>query len=270
MGAWGTGNFENDMAVDFVASTVSSPLIAQLRGVVDNPTQADPRGWESNRILAAAETLAIICESIPLAPPPTPLVEECRHICLREWDAHIDACDPDPAYKVGRRAVIEKSFERLLAVCRLRDQSVRQTKTAPRPPQPTSPRLREGAEYPSWWEITPEDDVPFLSIPEVLERLAAAFPVHEFDAEAGRAHAAQRLAELTEAGDAPPSLLQKYGGEPPVHVRLADAEGATAALEFYVWPNRFILVSFESATQEEACFPLLERFAEVLGYLLTE
>jgi len=269
MGAWGTGNFENDAGLDFVANTVASPLKAQLSRAVDNPSLADPRGWESNKILAAVETLAIVCEAIRIDPPQTSLVERCRDVCLREWDVHIDACDPDTAYKEGRRAVIAATFERLLTVCHGRDQSMRQTARDSAASQPRTIRQEGRTKFPSYWELVPDDEVSYLSMAETLERLAAAFPAHEFDAEAGRAFAAQRFAELSASGDAP-NLLQRYGGEPPVLVRLADDKDASAVLEFYLWPNRGILISFDSATQEERCFPLLERLAAALGYLLVD
>ena len=53
-------------------------------------------------------------------------------------------------------------------------------------------------------------------------------------------------------------------------VRLADDKDASAVLEFYLWPNLAILVSLDSAAQEEGCFPLLERLAAALGYLLVD
>src|SRR5262249_10079959 len=154
---------------------------------VDDPSLADPRGWESNKILAAAETLAIVCEAISIDPPETKLIERCRDVCLREWDTHIDACDPDPAYKAGRRAVIAATFERLLGVCRGRDQSMRQTTRDSAPSQPRTIRQEGRTKFPSYWELVPDDEVSYLSVPETLERLSAAFPAHEFDAEAGRA-----------------------------------------------------------------------------------
>ena len=83
----------------------------------------------------------------------------------------------------------------------------------------------------SSWAIEPPDGEPYLPIAEALERLAVAFPIHEFDSVAGRDDAERRLKVLI-AVKAPEAILQSYRGEPPVRVRLADAPSTRYNLEF--------------------------------------
>lgn len=117
MGVWGAANFDNDTAFCFALDAVIKPLSAQLRRVIENPALADPEEDASFKVMAAAEMLAVLCEELRLAPPPTELVEDCRDLCLRGWDEGIDKLDPKPGYKEERRAVIAATFERLLKVC---------------------------------------------------------------------------------------------------------------------------------------------------------
>jgi len=84
----------------------------------ENPALADPEEDASFKVTAAAEMLALVCEELRLAPPPSDLVEECRDLCLRGWDEGIDKLEPKPGDKEERRAVIAATFERLLKVCR--------------------------------------------------------------------------------------------------------------------------------------------------------
>jgi hypothetical protein len=114
MGVWGPANFDNDTAFCFANDAVIKPMIAQFHHVVDNPRLADPEEDASFKIMAAAEILAVLCEHLPLAAPPTELVEECRDLCLRGWDKGIDKLDPEPGYQKKRRAAIVATFERLL------------------------------------------------------------------------------------------------------------------------------------------------------------
>jgi hypothetical protein len=118
MGVWGPANFDNDTAFCFANDAVIKPMIAQLRRVVDNPRLADPEEDASFKIMAAAEILAVLCEQLPVPPPPTELVEDCRDLCLRGWDEGIDKLEPEPRYKEERRAAIAATFERLLKASR--------------------------------------------------------------------------------------------------------------------------------------------------------
>jgi len=121
----------------------------------------------------------------------------------------------------------------------------------------------------SCWLLKPKSDAPFLAQEDVLDRLAVAFPVHEFDAEGARAGAAKRL-ELLEKLGAPEAILNSYRGDPPVGCRIAEAPNASYCLEFFVWPDQSIMVVFATEVHCKACFFLLDDMAEILGYELEE
>ena len=113
MGTWGSGNFDNDYALDYL-STVCAPLVDTLAEVVAHPevAEADENGGIDS--LVAAEILTNLCRyyySERLTPE---LITNCRDIVLSQWDATIDELDPKPAYKIERRQVMQQTFERLL------------------------------------------------------------------------------------------------------------------------------------------------------------
>ena len=115
MGTWGSGNFDSDHALDYLAD-VCGPLVGKLTDVVENPelAEADEDGWEE--ALVAAEILAAVGEHYSSEQLTPQLVTDCRDTILTQWDATIDGLDPDPDYKTERRAVIAATFARLLAV----------------------------------------------------------------------------------------------------------------------------------------------------------
>jgi hypothetical protein len=119
MGPWGSGNFENDHALNYLA-TIGKPLVQKLVDIVETPSlaEADEDGWVE--CLVAVELLTTI--GLPriderLRPE---LVEACRDTLLAEWIESIDELDPDPDYRAGKLAVIKQSFAKLLAVVKAR------------------------------------------------------------------------------------------------------------------------------------------------------
>jgi hypothetical protein len=124
------------------------------------------------------------------------------------------------------------------------------------------------------WNAQAEADDPGIPASDLLDRLAIVFPVHEFDAEGARADAAKRLTCLTALG-LPEEMLSLYRDARPVRVRLADDPRAPFALDFTIWPTKEglvkgVQVSFATAQHEDACYPLLLRMTDLLGWGLEE
>lgn len=130
------------------------------------------------------------------------------------------------------------------------------------------------------WDVKAPEDAPGVPAPEVLDRLAVAFPFHSFDAEGAMASLAEQVAAMERLG-IPEEILAWYRNARPVLVTLSDAPGAPFRLKFTVAPDpalgpdpagpvRGFLASFATAAQQDACFPLLVRAAEVLGWVLKE
>jgi hypothetical protein len=122
----------------------------------------------------------------------------------------------------------------------------------------------------SCWDLKAASAKSELLASKLLVRLAAAFPVREFDSEGAQSDAAKRLAALTALG-ASEAILAGYRDARPVRVRLANDPATQNVLDFTIWPGpdgmvAGTMVSFATADHEKACFPLLERVAEVLGW----
>jgi len=115
MGTWGSGNFDSDQALDYLAQ-VCDPLVEKLVAIVENPSlaEADEDGWEE--CLVAVEILTRLGGHYISEKLTPSLVATCRDVLLTEWLASIDELDPDPDYRAARPAVIRESFDKLLAV----------------------------------------------------------------------------------------------------------------------------------------------------------
>ena len=130
------------------------------------------------------------------------------------------------------------------------------------------------------WDVKAPVDSPGVPVPEMLGRLAVAFPVHSFDAEGAMADVAKQIAAM-ESLDFPEEIVGRYRNARPVLVVLSDSPDAPFVLKFTVAPDpalgpdpagpvRSILASFATPAHQEACFPLLVRVAEVMGWVLEE
>lgn len=112
MGIFGEGNFANDGALDYVndlvdrlAATVDECLADEERSALDEEGEAV--------IMPSIEIIALLCEHCSAAPPPEETVNRWREQYLHIYDEEIDFLDPKPTFKEKRRAVIERTFERL-------------------------------------------------------------------------------------------------------------------------------------------------------------
>ena len=115
MGTWGSGNFDSDHALDYLAQ-VCDPLVDKLSDIVENPAlaEADEDGWVE--CMVAVELLTVMSQYYTSQKLTPRLVTECRDTLLTEWSATIDELDPTPDYKAGREVVLQQSFDKLLAI----------------------------------------------------------------------------------------------------------------------------------------------------------
>ena len=128
MGWLGPDNFDNDRALDYLSDVVD-PLWEKIEGLQEYPDLADPNEPDSDEIVAAVELLALLCENTQYVPPATSRIKVCRdnfvrywYGAMREWIESDDTAKPDPDYVEQRRAVMERTFERLLIQCRKADE----------------------------------------------------------------------------------------------------------------------------------------------------
>jgi hypothetical protein len=123
------------------------------------------------------------------------------------------------------------------------------------------------------WRLKPTGDQPGMPLTEFQAQLAAAFPVHQFDAEGARQGALRRLEALQRLPvPVPEEIVAGYRDGQPVAVSLADTgEGDRAALDFVVWPEKDgsiseVKVYFGTEEHQSKAFALLARLAKVLGF----
>ncbi|MFN8176362.1 MAG: DUF4259 domain-containing protein [bacterium] len=125
MGAWGSGNFENDTAADHVL-TLSRQLLGQIEATVEDGSAMEPDEYDSEVMMCNLEILACLAEHLgryekgsvaerlfPDVLPEASVVATWKTKYLDVWDSYIDKLRPKPEYKRQRRAVIVETFDRV-------------------------------------------------------------------------------------------------------------------------------------------------------------
>ena len=129
MGAWDSGNFDDDSPRDFLAN-----MVAYWESVIDRTFAREPTqetGWFrfqpgfetiNGCVMPMVEIILTALEHLESdhCPEAQKVESWSRHV-LETYDAEIDDWDPDDEYKFERRQVIERTFERLLKIARARD-----------------------------------------------------------------------------------------------------------------------------------------------------
>jgi Domain of unknown function (DUF4259) len=114
MGTWGTGNFDSDGASDFIFEQIDRfvALINEIfadeeyRFRLDEDAEAE--------LMPSVEILILLCEHCSGVLPEGLDISAWKQRYLEMYDAQADGLAPVPGFKEERRAVIEKTFDRLL------------------------------------------------------------------------------------------------------------------------------------------------------------
>src|SRR5262249_60746525 len=120
MGTWGTGNFENDTAAEYLIR-LCTPLVEQIRNAVAQPQLMEPDEYDSDVMMANVEILAVLAANIGrteksaiggmIFPFPFPSVKEIKQWkkeYLKVWDNYIDKLEPKGDHKLrSRRGISE-------------------------------------------------------------------------------------------------------------------------------------------------------------------
>lgn len=120
MGTWGSGNFDSDTAADHL-----SDLTARLVQEVEQAMAGDPAELEADEYWGVAvpcnlELLHLLATRnwVGVTLPGAATVESWKATYLAAWDASIDGLEPVAGFKEQRRAVLERTFDRLTAAIR--------------------------------------------------------------------------------------------------------------------------------------------------------
>ncbi len=118
MGTWGSGNLENDSALDIIGerSTKMTHLIWDSINS-EGSTEADED--EHTELFINIDTLVAL-DSVGLFSGwemPSPLeFDAAIQIWLKRWDAYFDGMGSTDEFRAERRAVIEKTFAKFRLV----------------------------------------------------------------------------------------------------------------------------------------------------------
>jgi hypothetical protein len=104
-----TDNFANDGAMDYLA-LLTAKLVATISEIIDDEDRLGLDEDGESMLMPSVEVLALLCERYGAQPPKPAKVRQWSQKYLAVYDATIDDLDPGPAYKTGRRKVIDKTF----------------------------------------------------------------------------------------------------------------------------------------------------------------
>lgn len=114
MGAWGTGNFDNDSACDYLDS-IKFQLIRVIEDCFPSEDDTDLLDECGDELMASVEILTLLTEHYYGHNPHVEASEarNWKERFLRIYDEQIDDYEPDPEYKIERRTVIVDTFDKL-------------------------------------------------------------------------------------------------------------------------------------------------------------
>jgi hypothetical protein len=113
MGTWGSGNFDNDGALDFVNQQIDF-YVGGIEGVFGDVDRFRLDEDAESSIIPSVVVVSLLCEHCHGTLPEhvDVLAWKVRH--LEMFDDQVDALEPEPAYKRQRRAEISATFDNLL------------------------------------------------------------------------------------------------------------------------------------------------------------
>ncbi|OYD60879.1 DUF4259 domain-containing protein [Rhodococcus sp. OK302] len=122
MGVWGSGNFDSDTVADGLGM-LTGRIVDDITAEFEDDSSLEPDEWGGEMVPAWLEILTEIAETrrVGVSFPSTTVLIDWRDRYLRVWDGYIDELEPDDDYKVERRAVLVRTFERAVAVAAERE-----------------------------------------------------------------------------------------------------------------------------------------------------
>ncbi len=115
MGVWGTGNFENDTAADYL-SLITSQIAEEIEEAISHPNEIEPDEFEGVVVPCKLEILYLFAKQhwVGLMLPDSALVIKWKKEYLFVWDQYMEKSDSKEEYINARRKVIAKTFDQLI------------------------------------------------------------------------------------------------------------------------------------------------------------
>jgi hypothetical protein len=117
MGTWGTDNFQNDGALDYVGDLVDE-LSTRIEEVLASEARARADGEGETTLVPSVAIITLLCDACNAAPPKPTRITDWRTRYLAVFDRTMPALDFRGDFTAPRRAVVEETFDKLLAYSR--------------------------------------------------------------------------------------------------------------------------------------------------------
>ncbi|GAA1640209.1 hypothetical protein GCM10009679_51570 [Saccharothrix algeriensis] len=115
MGTWGSGNFESDTALDHLSIVVDRLVADVAEAMADDPVTIEPDEYWGVAVPCNLELLHVLVQAgyASGSLPEAGVVEAWKETFMAVWERTIDDLEPSPAFKQERRAVLNRTFDRL-------------------------------------------------------------------------------------------------------------------------------------------------------------
>ncbi|MEU4094613.1 DUF4259 domain-containing protein [Streptomyces sp. NPDC026673] len=115
MGGWGSGNFDEDTAADHLSLHTGRLVREVTEAMAGAPEALEPDEYWGVAVPCNVELLHLIAAQgwAGTVLPGAATVREWKAAYLAVWDGAVDGLAPSAEYRVERREVIARTFDRL-------------------------------------------------------------------------------------------------------------------------------------------------------------
>ncbi|NUP52291.1 MAG: DUF4259 domain-containing protein [Catenulispora sp.] len=115
MGTWGSGNFDNDTALDHESIVVARLLTEVAEAIAGDPAEIEPDQYWGVAVPCNLELLHLLSQAGYANDhlPEAEVIEEWKRTYMAVWERAIDDLGPEPYYKEDRRVVLNRTFDLL-------------------------------------------------------------------------------------------------------------------------------------------------------------
>ena len=114
MGTWGSGNFANDSAQNYM-NDFEDQLVQQIEDILADEERYALEEEGEGVLMPTVEILSVLHEHRFIGLPERETILRWKEQYLAAFDDQIDGFEPKAGYKESRRAVIEATFLKLEA-----------------------------------------------------------------------------------------------------------------------------------------------------------
>jgi hypothetical protein len=115
MGTWGSGNFQNDTAADFL-SELTHGWIDDINGTMEDPEMLEADEYWGEVVPCLLEMLCTFSDKgwVGTALPKSADAQTWKKTYMNAWYNSIDGLEPDESYKEERKILLINLFDKLI------------------------------------------------------------------------------------------------------------------------------------------------------------